>query len=161
MKRYQIFAALTLAAFAATAAVSCGNRGGSGKVPDTIAPLVPGEVRLKDDVFGEEIALKGDTVKRDEIFQVGVSTMIIKDSLMLVCCRDDRPFRMYSLPSLELRGVSGNRGRGPMEFISPDIWPYEAPGYMALVDGRNLRAAQPPDSRSVPGRFLVYQRGCG
>ena len=82
MKRHQIFAALALAAFAATAAVSCGNRGGSGKnqqdsssvdvaqaqaaaVPDTIAPLVPEEVRLKDDAFGEEIALKGDTVKRD------------------------------------------------------------------------------------------------
>ena len=191
MKRYpiQIFAALALAAFAATAAVSCGNRGGSGKnqqdsssadvaqaqaaaVPDTIAPLVPGEVRLKDDVFGEEIALKGDTVKRDEIFQVGVSTMIVKDSLMLVCCRDDRPFRMYSLPGLELRGVSGNRGRGPMEFISPDIWPYEAPGYMALVmdESRDYRKMYKERTdgtleqlnHRIPGQYLAdfsYTRG--
>ena len=217
MKRYpiQIFAALALAAFAATAAVSCGNRGGSGKnqqdsssagvaqaqaaaVPDTIAPLVPGEVRLKDDVFGGEIALKGDTVKRDEIFQVGVSTMIVKDSLMLVCCRDDRPeifqvgvstmivkdslmlvccrddrpFRMYSLPGLELRGVSGNRGRGPMEFISPDIWPYEAPGYMALVmdesrDYRKMYKVRTDGTleqlnHRIPGQYLAdfsYTRG--
>ena len=189
MKRYQIFAVLALAAFAATAAVSCGNRGGSGKnqqdsssadvaqaqaaaVPDTIAPLVPGEVRLKDDVFGEEIALKGDTVKRDEIFQVGVSTMIVKDSLMLVCCRDDRPFRMYSLPGLELRGVSGNRGRGPMEFISPDIWPYGAPGYMALVmdesrDYRKMYKVRTDGTleqlnHRIPGQYLAdfsYTRG--
>lgn len=112
-------------------------------VPDTIAPLVPGEVHFKNDAeaFGEELQLKGDTVLREEIFKVGVSTMILKDSLMLVCCEDDRPFRMYSLPDLELKGISGNRGRGPMEFISPDIWPYEGSGYIAMIN-ENFRDIQ-------------------
>ena len=59
--------------------------------------------------------------------------MILKDSLMLVCCRDQRPFRLYSLPELELKGVYGMLGRGPGELISPEIWPFQAPGYLALA----------------------------
>ena len=135
------------AAAAVLVCVSCGSRSGKSStvraddstsvaaVPDTIAPLIPGEVRLKNDAeaFGKEIPLKGDTVKLDEIFQVGVSTMILKDSLMLVCCRDQRPFRLYSLPELELKGVYGMLGRGPGELISPEIWPFQAPGYLALA----------------------------
>ncbi len=159
MKRFPTIILISAAIAAAALTVSCGGRG-SGKnqqdsssaevaqaqvaaVPDTIAPLVPGEVHLKNDAeaFGEELHLKGDTVLRDEIFKVGVSTMILKDSLMLVCCEDDRPFRMYSLPDLELKGISGNRGRGPMEFISPDIWPYEGSGYIAMVN-ENFRDIQ-------------------
>ena len=149
MKRFPAIILISAAIAAAALTVSCGGRG-SGKtsvrqdsslaeevaaVPDTIAPLVPGEVHLKNDAeaFGEELHLKGDTVLRDEIFKVGVSTMILKDSLLLVCCEDDRPFRMYSLPDLELKGIYGNRGRGPMEFIWPGIWPYEDSGYIAMV----------------------------
>ena len=108
MKRFPTIILISAAIAAAALTVSCGGRG-SGKnqqdsnsadvaqaqvatVPDTIAPLVPGEVHLKNDAeaFGEELHLKGDTVLRDEIFKVGVSTMILKDSLMLVCCEDDR-----------------------------------------------------------------------
>ena len=149
MKRFPTIILISAAIAAAALTVSCGGRG-SGKnsarqdsslaeevaaVPDTIAPIVPGEVHLKNDAeaFGEELHLKGDTVLRDEIFKVGVSTMILKDSLLLVCCEDDRPFRMYSLPDLELKGIFGNRGRGPMEFIWPGIWPYEDSGYIAMV----------------------------
>ena len=159
MKRFSTIILISAAIAAAALTVSCGGRS-SGKnqqdsssadvaqaqvatVPDTIAPLVPGEVHLKNDAeaFGEELQLKGDTVLREEIFKVGVSTMILKDSLMLVCCEDDRPFRMHSLPDLELKGISGNRGRGPMEFISPDIWPYEGSGYIAMVN-ENFRDIQ-------------------
>lgn len=159
MKRFPTIILISAAIAAAALTVSCGGRG-SGKnqqdsssadvaqaqiatVPDTIAPLVPGEVHFKNDAeaFGEELQLKGDTVLREEIFKVGVSTMILKDSLMLVCCEDDRPFRMYSLPDLELKGISGNRGRGPMEFISPDIWPYEGSGYIAMIN-ENFRDIQ-------------------
>ena len=157
MKRFPIIILISTAIAAAALTISCGGRG-SGKnsarqdssmaedvaaVPDTIAPIVPGAVHLKNDAeaFGEELHLKGDTVLQDEIFKVGVSTMILKDSLLLVCCEDDRPFRMYSLPDLELKGISGNRGRGPMEFISPDIWPYEGSGYIAMIN-ENFRDIQ-------------------
>lgn len=157
MKRFPTIILISAAIAAAALTISCGGRG-SGKnsarqdsslaedvaaVPDTIAPIVPGEVHLKNDAeaFGEELHLKGDTVLQDEIFKVGVSTMILKDSLLLVCCEDDRPFRMYSLPDLELKGISGDRGRGPMEFISPDIWPYEGSGYIAMIN-ENFRDIQ-------------------
>ena len=116
MKRFPTIILISAVIAAAALTVSCGGRG-SGKnsarqdsslaeevaaVPDTIAPIVPGEVHLKNDAeaFGEELHLKGDTVLREEIFKVGVSTMILKDSLLLVCCEDDRPFRMYSLPKI-------------------------------------------------------------
>ena len=129
MKRFPTIILISAAIAAAALTVSCGGRG-SGKnqqdsnsadvaqaqvatVPDTIAPLVPGEVHLKNDAeaFGEELHLKGDTVLQDEIFKVGVSTMILKDSLLLVCCEDDRPFRMYSLPeNLRVYPATGAAG---------------------------------------------------
>ena len=173
------------AAAAVLVCVSCGSRSGKNSsvraddstsvaaVPDTIAPLIPGEVRLKNDAeaFGKEISLKGDTVKLEEIFQVGVSTVILKDSLMLVCCMDQRPFRLYSLPELKLKGVSGNKGRGPMEFLSPDIWPYGDSGYIAMVNDNfmgvgslckiRIDGVVEPVSHRIPGQYddFSYTRG--
>lgn len=117
---------------------------------DTIPRLVPGEFRLKDNAFGSEIALEGQTVETDDIFQVSEICAICKDSILLLKTLQPSgaPFRIYKLPAMELDTTVGRFGRGPDEYLYPEIYPYASPDYLALLvdnvreDGRIRRIAR-------------------
>ena len=129
--------------------VSCGHRtpkapadthGTDGETAtavaaDTLSRLVPGEFRLKDSAFGPETALEGQTIETDDIFQISEIGAICKDSVLLLKTLQPSgaPFRLYKLPAMELDTTMGRFGRGPDEYLYPEIYPYASPDYLALL----------------------------
>lgn len=126
---------------------SCDNRTAKTHVPDTngtgtqtvaadtLPPLTTGEQRLKSDIFGPEIALTGQTIETDDIFQISEVRALCKDSLLIIKTLQNSgaPLRIYSLPTMKLDTTLGRFGRGPEEYIYPEIYPYASPGYLALL----------------------------
>lgn len=86
--------------------------------------LVPNEVELNDDCFGEIINLHGQHKKTTAIFEVKGTQMLVKDSLLIVANRNsENVFMIFSLPDFRLIKSFGKIGRGPGEFLFPDLVP--------------------------------------
>ncbi|MBN2635719.1 MAG: hypothetical protein JXR61_05570 [Prolixibacteraceae bacterium] len=92
------------------------------KFPD----LIPGEVELTDDCFGDIIELQGQQKTTDVIFEVRETQMLVKDSLLIVASPNGESiFMVFTLPDFKLIKSLGKMGRGPGEFQYPSLVPAE------------------------------------
>ncbi len=88
--------------------------------------LVPGEVGLADNCFGEVRELKGVQKPTDAIFEVRETQMLVKDSLLIMAnLNSENMFMVFSLPDFGLVKSLGKMGRGPGEFQYPSLVPSE------------------------------------
>jgi len=117
MKRSLLF-------LAALALLSCNQNKQSdsdGQKPDAIVekalpPLKEGEIALTDDAFGDIIELSGEQHPVNQIFKIGETGMIAKDSLLIVKNRnEDYLFMTFSLPDFRYLKSFGKVGGGPGE----------------------------------------------
>ena len=105
-------------------------------VPVKLEPLKDENLKLKGkDPFGNVIELKGEQIIVDNlIFTPNEIEMVIKDNylVMKARCRDGL-FTLLSLPDLQLINKFGNIGRGPDEFMFPNLCRNTEPGILATV----------------------------
>lgn len=104
-------------------------------IAKALPALEAGEARFKDADFGKEVSLTGLTIQTDDIFAISEIRALCKDSLMLLKTlqQSAAPFRIYSLPQIQLDTTVGGFGRGPGEYNYPEIYPYTGPEYLALI----------------------------
>lgn len=88
--------------------------------------LIPGEVELNDDCFGDIIELQGLQKTTSTIFEVKETQMLVKDSLLIMAnLNSGNMFLVFSLPDFRLVKSLGKMGRGPDEFQFPKLVPAE------------------------------------
>ena len=88
--------------------------------------LIPGEIELNDDCFGDIIELDGLQKKTSTIFEVKETQMLVKDSLLIMAnLNSGNMFLIFSLPNFRLVKSLGKMGRGPGEFQFPKLVPSE------------------------------------
>lgn len=105
-----------------------------------LPPLEAGEVFLKGkEVFSEETELTGTHIEEPDtfIFKPVEPTMVIRDSLLIMGCRD-APFYVFRYPSFTHVKTIGDRGNGPDEFMLPVAIESLDPAYLCyMLDGYN------------------------
>lgn len=105
-----------------------------------LPPLEAGEVFLKGkEVFSEETELTGTHIEEPDtfIFKPIEPTMVIRDSLLIMGCRD-APFYVFRYPSFTHVKTIGDRGNGPDEFMLPVAIESSDPDYLCyMLDGYN------------------------
>ena len=88
--------------------------------------LIPGEIELNEDCFGDVIALEGLQKNTNAIFEVRETQMLVKDSLLIMAnLNSGNMFLIFSLPNFRLVKSLGKMGRGPGEFQYPKLVPSE------------------------------------
>lgn len=88
--------------------------------------LIPGEVELNDECFGNVIELKGLQKNTSTIFEVKETQMLVKDSLLIMANHNSgNMFLIFSLPHFRPVKSLGKMGRGPGEFQFPKLVPAE------------------------------------
>ncbi|WP_303921306.1 BF3164 family lipoprotein [Draconibacterium sediminis] len=88
--------------------------------------LIPGEIELNDDCFGEVIELDGLQKNTNAIFEVKETQILVKDSLLIMAnLNNGNMFLIFSLPNFRLVKSLGKMGRGPGEFQFPKLVPSE------------------------------------
>ncbi|MCG6188041.1 BF3164 family lipoprotein [Maribellus maritimus] len=93
-------------------------------VVKTYPDLVPGEIELEEDCFGEIIELQGEQKTTDAIFEVRETQMLVRDSLLIMAnLNSENMFMAFSLPGFGLVKSFGKMGRGPGEFQYPQLVP--------------------------------------
>lgn len=115
------------------AAAVCGCGGGAKKSAPQAAQtqtvldsLIGGEERMTDGVFGQVVELTGVPVAVDDIFKVSEATLLCVDSLLVMQNRqraDGHFLSVYSLPEMRFVASLGTIGRGPGEFVFPQLVP--------------------------------------
>jgi len=84
--------------------------------------LMPGEVELPDDVFGDIIELTGTSHPVDQLFKVQETQLLAKENMLIIKNRnEDNYFMAFSLPDFQHIKSFGRRGKGPGEFAGPSI----------------------------------------
>jgi len=94
------------------------------EVPDepSFPSLIPGEVEIQDEVFGEVIELTGTSHPVDQLFKVKETQLLAKEHMLIIKNRnEDYYFMAFSLPDFQPIKSFGRRGKGPGEFAGPSI----------------------------------------
>lgn len=105
-----------------------------------LPPLAEGEVFLKEqDPFGDEIELHGTHISEVDtfIFRPSEPTIVIRDSLLLMR-NFSSPYYAFRYPALTYIKSIGTIGKGPDEFMVPQLSPSADTEHVAyLLDGAN------------------------
>jgi hypothetical protein len=84
--------------------------------------LIPGEVELADEVFGDVVELTGTSHPLEQIFKVRGANLLAKDNQLIIKNQNgNNLFMAYSLPDFSYLGSFGREGKGPGELIHPSI----------------------------------------
>lgn len=84
--------------------------------------LMPGEVELLDDVFGDIIELTGNSQPVDQLFKVQETQLLAKENMLIIKNRnEDNYFMAFSLPEFKHIQSFGRRGKGPGELSGPSM----------------------------------------
>lgn len=79
--------------------------------------LQTGEVNFTEDSFGKVIDLAGEQIVTNQIFKIGETEMLVKDSVLIMKnLSGENQFSVFRLPDFKLLKVFGKTGRGPDEF---------------------------------------------
>lgn len=101
---------------------------------DIFPDLVPEEVFLDENSFGEIIELTGTPHPVENIFRVSESNLIATDSILIVKNPNEgNVFMTYSLPDFKLIKSFGLMGRGPNEFMFPSITRSNNEDYLCYI----------------------------
>ena len=99
------------------------NRSSSG--PDAEPDdLITGEFKLDDTAFGETIELIGTNISTDAIFTPIESQLAVSDSILILknsAQANTHIIHILELPDLKSIGKIGSPGRGPFEFLFPQL----------------------------------------
>ncbi len=91
---------------------------------DKFSELVPGDVELADDCFGDIIELTGRQKITNTIFEVRETQILVIDSFLIMNNSfSENLFLIFSLPDFKLVKSFGKMGRGPDEFQFPRLVP--------------------------------------
>ena len=102
--------------------------------------LIPGEVELLDDVFGDIIELTGNSQPVDQLFKVQETQLLAKENMLIIKNRnEDNYFMAFSLPEFNHIKSFGRRGKGPGEFAGPSIIQTSQPEHLFSVYSINGR----------------------
>ncbi len=100
--------------------------------------LIPGEVELNDDVFGDVAELTGISHPVDQLFKVQETQLLAKERMLIIKNRnEDYYFMAFSLPDFQLIKSFGRRGKGPGEFSGPSIIQTSQPEHLFSVHSFN------------------------
>ena len=84
--------------------------------------LIPGEVEILDEVFGEVIELTGTSHPVDQLFKVQETQLLAKENMLIIKNRNEGYYFMaFSLPDFHPIRSFGRRGKGPGELAGPSI----------------------------------------
>lgn len=70
--------------------------------------------------FGETEKLSGELIKKIEL-NCSFANLAVIDSFLIIQTREDKFFHIYNTNNYELLAEFGNKGRGPNEFIRPEL----------------------------------------
>jgi len=128
-----------------------------------LEPLKNETLRLRGrDPFGGIIELKGEHITHNSlILNPSEIKMIIKDNLMLVKSIGSRDvFMLLSLPDLQMIKSFGSFGRGPEDFILPQLCRNIQPDILATVVDVNGKIFDVlPDGSLIANRISIPNSG--
>ena len=127
--------------------ISCTPKNKQGKVdvtsPDKLPglnspvefpALIPGEIELQEEAFGELIELQGTSHPLEQVFKVQETQLLAKnDTLFIKNKVGDNYLMAFSLPGFNHIKTFGRQGKGPGEFTNPSIIPGEIPGRLLTL----------------------------
>lgn len=133
-------------------------------VNGSLLPLESGEIHLSDEVFGTIIDLIGQPIETREITRA--IQLLVKDNFLIINNqREDSIFMIFELPHMKCVAAFGRRGRGPDEFVFPNIVKTEEDSILFYIyEQVNDKVYKVPVNNMKPAYYITLpkqDRGTG